>query len=110
MTIYRDLRVEMVTTWAAFTEAAYLVGRYGGWDTQNRLWHFVRRGQLSFAQVQEPARVAELMAKFRDLPMDLADATLVAVAEQDGHRRVFTLDSDFYMYRLADGRALKVLS
>jgi predicted nucleic acid-binding protein len=32
--------------------------------------------------------------------MDLADATLVALAEEEGHRRIFTLDSDFHVYRL----------
>jgi predicted nucleic acid-binding protein len=32
--------------------------------------------------------------------MDLADATLVAYAEEHGHRIVFTLDSDFGVYRL----------
>jgi predicted nucleic acid-binding protein len=45
-------------------------------------------------------RSVELMAKYGDLPMDLADATLVAVAEERGIRRVFTLDSDFQVYRL----------
>jgi len=32
--------------------------------------------------------------------MDLADATLVAFAEEHGHRRIFTLDSDFHVYRI----------
>jgi predicted nucleic acid-binding protein len=38
--------------------------------------------------------------------MDLADASLVAAAERLGLRRIFTLDSDFYIYRLLDGSAL----
>ncbi|MFI5266525.1 MAG: hypothetical protein ACHQ7M_04020 [Chloroflexota bacterium] len=41
--------------------------------------------------------------------MDLADATLVALAEQDGHRRIFTLDSDFFVHRPATGRTLEVI-
>ncbi len=32
--------------------------------------------------------------------MDLADATLVALAEERGDRRIFTLDTDFHIYRL----------
>ena len=40
------------------------------------------------------------MERYADLPMDLADATLVAVAEEGGIDRVFTLDSDFRVYRL----------
>jgi len=40
-------------------------------------------------------RAAYLMDKYSDTPMDLADATLRALAEDQGHRRIFTLDSDF---------------
>lgn len=36
-----------------------------------------------------------LMEKYRDTPMDLADASLVALAETRGLKRIFTLDSDF---------------
>ena len=47
-------------------------------------------------------RVRELMRKYRDLPMDVADAALVAVAEREGITRVFTLDRrDFEVYRPA---------
>ena len=45
-------------------------------------------------------RSAALMAKYADRPMDLADATLVALAEERGERRIFTLDSDFRIYRI----------
>jgi hypothetical protein len=41
-----------------------------------------------------------LMAQYQNVPMDLADASLVAVAESIRSKRIFTLDSDFYVYRL----------
>ena len=40
-----------------------------------------------------------LMEKYRDTPMDLGDASLVALAEDRGIRRIFTLDDDFLVYR-----------
>lgn len=40
------------------------------------------------------------MDKYQDVPMDLADATLVALAEERNWRRIFTLDSDFAVYKL----------
>ncbi len=40
------------------------------------------------------------MAKHADLPMDLADATLVALADERADRLILTLDSDFSIYRL----------
>jgi len=41
--------------------------------------------------------------------MDLGDAALVAVAETLGDRTVFTLDSDFRIYRLADGGTFNIV-
>jgi hypothetical protein len=53
--------------------------------------------------------MAVLMEKYRDTPMDLADASLIAVAESRSLRQVFAIDGDFYVYRLADGSALEVV-
>jgi uncharacterized protein len=45
-------------------------------------------------------RMRELMWKYRGLPMDLADAALVRIAEREKIRRVFTIDRhDFEIYR-----------
>jgi len=49
------------------------------------------------------------MEKYRDTPMDLADASLVAAAETSGLNRVFTLDSDFRVYRLKDTTPFEVV-
>ncbi len=59
--------------------------------------------------VNEIARMAELMRKYHDKPMDLADASIVATAEYMCMRLIFTLDSDFYIYRLKNGSALEVI-
>jgi len=53
--------------------------------------------------------VNRLMDRYQDHPMDLADATLVAVADFRGWRQVFTVDTDFFAYRLRDGSSLDVL-
>ena len=50
-----------------------------------------------------------LMAQYQDVPMDLADASLVAAAEEQNLRVVFTLDSDFLIYRLAHGGTFTVV-
>lgn len=47
------------------------------------------------------ARIAQLLPKYSDLPMDFADASLVALAERIGTRRISTFDSDFDVYRTA---------
>ena len=58
---------------------------------------------------QETTRILRLIEQYQDHPMDLADASLVALAEAEGHTRIFSIDEDFYIYRLADGTALEVL-
>lgn len=55
-------------------------------------------------------RIRELMTRYRDVPMDFADASLVALAESMGEKRVFTLDNDFYAYRLYDSEPFDVIA
>jgi hypothetical protein len=50
-----------------------------------------------------------LMEQYRDLPMDLADASLVAIAEERRLDRIFTLDADFHVYRLPRGRGFTIV-
>jgi predicted nucleic acid-binding protein len=93
----------MLTTWPAFTEAMYLLGEAGGWLAQDALWGLVERGDIEIAELapQQHDRMRVLMEKYRDRPMDLADASLVMVAEMRGLRDIFTLDhADFRVYRL----------
>ena len=101
----------LVTTWPCFTEAMYLVFQAGGYPAQAELWRWRTAGRLSLHDLtgNEVDRMAALMDKYKDRPMDLADASLVAAVERLGMRRIFTLDSDFYIYRLADGSALECI-
>lgn len=92
----------LVTTWPAFTEAMYLLARAGGIKAQRALWRLVHTDRLVIADLSRSAveRSARLMDEYADRSMDLADATLVAFAEEQGHRAIFTLDADFHVYRL----------
>jgi hypothetical protein len=106
-----DLALPLVTTWPAFTEAMYLLARAGGIRAQRALWRLVQTGRLVVADLSAAAldRSARLMDQYADRPMDLADATLVAFAEEHGHRRIFTLDSDFHIYRLRGRQRFEVI-
>jgi uncharacterized protein len=100
------LRLPLLTAWPAFTEAMYLIGRAGGWTGQKALWQLVHRDDLVIAPTSKRAteRAARLMEKYADRPMDLADATLVALAEERQITRIFTLDADFHVYRVGRRR------
>ena len=101
----------MLTTWVCFAEAMYLLGEVGGYRYQAALWNLKGAGRLALHTLtpSETDRMAALMEEYQDRPMDLADASLLAVAESRSLRRVFTVDSDFYVYRLADGSVLEVV-
>lgn len=77
------LPAPLITTWSCFTEAMYLLGRYGGWFAQQELWNYVADEilVLHLNGEQEQAKMKILMEKYHDIPMDLADASLVATAE-----------------------------
>lgn len=105
------LALPLVTTWPAFTEAMYLLGQAGGRAGQRALWSLVHTGRLLLADLSTKAiaRSAQLMDKYADRPMDLADATLVALAEEQGHRKIFSLDSDFHVNRIRDRQRFDVV-
>jgi predicted nucleic acid-binding protein len=106
-----QITMPLVTTWPAFTEAMYLLGEAGGWMGQQALWALVERADLQIAELSTAAvgRMRALMERYRDLPMDLADASLVALAEERDLDRVFTLDNDFRVYRLPRRRAFTIV-
>lgn len=105
------VRLPLVTTWPAFTEAMYLLGRASDWRAQKALWRLAQRGDLLVAAPSDAAnvRAAILMEKYADRPMDLADATLVALAEERDDNRIFTLDADFHVYRFKGRRRFETL-
>lgn len=90
----------LVTVWPVVTEAMYMLRAY--WQAQDALWEMIDTGAVEILVLgkDDVARMRELMRKYRDLPMDLADAALVRVAERERLRRIFTLDRrDFQIYR-----------
>jgi predicted nucleic acid-binding protein len=90
------------TTWHCLTEAMYLLGRESGFAAQDGLWSYVADDLVGIhpqAAEQWP-RMRELMRRYHDTPMDLADASLVAAAETLAERRIFTFDRHFRAYRV----------
>ena len=96
----KAIRDPLITVWPAFTEAMYLLGF--SWRAQSALWEIVEGEGIALASLgrEDAPRMHVLMRKYRDLPMDLADAALVRVAEREKLPRIFTLDRrHFRVYR-----------
>jgi hypothetical protein len=106
----QKLRDPLITVWPAFTEAMYLLR--GSWLGQKALWSRLETDALALAALDESdaPRMRELMEKYRDTPMDLADAALVRVAERDSLIRIFTLDrTHFEIYRPGRRRRFSIV-
>ncbi len=99
-----------VTTWPVLTQACHLLlARLGG-NFAEQLMADVAEGGLSVWSPAAPAiaELSPLMHKYAALPMDLADASLVLLAQHLGHGRILTTDErDFSAYRWKSRKPFK---
>lgn len=103
----------LVTTWPVLTEVCALLARRVG---NPAALDFLRWGQRGGFTLDAPdenvldealANVLQISERFRDLPFDLADASVAEAAARLGLNHVLTVDSDFDVYRNAKGKALR---
>lgn len=102
---------ELLTTWPCVTESSYLLA------PRNHLallgWLHQGGARLVHAETHELGDWIVWMQRYSDQGkalMDLADASLVWLAQKEGVHRILTEDKrDFYRYRLPDGRAFEIL-
>jgi hypothetical protein len=101
---FKEFRGHLFTTEPVLTEVLYLLGPFI--KAQKAGIEFILKGgAMLVPQSQESlSRGLELIEKYKDTPMDFADATLVVLAEEMGITEIFTLDvKGFNTYRI-DGR------
>lgn len=108
--LFEKIKAPLITTPAVLTEVFYLLSF--SWHTQSALWKFIIQDNLSIYNLDKNLLKIchELMNKYHDLPMDFADASLIAVAEVENISTIFTLDhKDFKVSRTKSGRQFKLL-
>jgi len=100
---FRDL----VTSWSAVAEASHILPIHLGPALLG--WLSAPRWRILGMEKGVP-RLRDLMLKYADRPMDLADASMIWAAEQTGIRRILTTDrTDFEIYRTRSGQRLEIL-
>jgi predicted nucleic acid-binding protein len=98
----KSLQDDLITTWPVMTETCHLLLTRLHPSAQLR---FIDKAHQGWFQVfpltqQHMGRVHALMSRYLDLPMDLADASLVILAEELGHGNILSTDQrDFQTYR-----------
>ena len=85
---------QFITTWCVVTETCYLLQKRVGIDAPKIFIHKISTGKLQVfdLKIKHCQRIEELMQKYRDLPMDLADASLVILAEELGSGQILSVD------------------
>lgn len=100
----------VVSTEAVLTEATHLLAGVAGGRASCVEFFLAGGAVLVPSSTASLRRARALLEKYADLPMDFADATLVALAEELDTTQVFTTDrTDFSVYRLADRRPFQIL-
>ena len=104
--LFSTFEGQLLTTEPVLTETVYLLGP--SVKAQRNGIDFILKGGATLVpqSVASLTRASALMKKYSDIPMDLADATLVVLAEDTGIREVLTLDiRGFNAYRTKDRKA-----
>ena len=105
---WKRLSPPLLTCEPVLTEAAFLLKREGG-DT-DALFALLERGviRIALSLQDEQSDLRALMHRYRNRPMSLADACLVRLSEIHSDAEVFTLDSDFRIYRRHGNKVIPV--
>ena len=101
--LFRDFPGAMMTTWPVLTEASHLLPDH----LRVGLMRWVAAGALAIHEMPASAaeEIADLMEKYNDRPMDLADASLVWLGSHCGVIQIATIDlDDFSVYRTHKNR------
>jgi predicted nucleic acid-binding protein len=107
--VVSDIVGPLVTCEAVIAEACYLLRRTHG--APEAVIKNVANGvfQTPVRLVDRAAYIERLLKKYRDVPMDLADACLVDLADQIDSGQILTLDSDFDIYRWRSRRKFELM-
>ena len=108
-TAVRDLEAPLVTCEAVIAEACYLLRNLRG--APEAVIENVAAAifQIPFHLSQETTGVRQILRKYRDREIDLADACLIRLAEQMETAEILTLDKDFEVYRWGRNKPFRLL-
>ena len=98
---FPSLRLPLATSGAVLAEVFHLLGRRR--FEADETWRFLRSGAVTILPITDAdaSDLERTMIKYRDRPMDFADATLVRLAERETLVTIFTIDhDDFETYRI----------
>lgn len=105
----KTVKDSLITTWPVITEAMYLLDF--SLRAQELCWEFIASGALEIDSHSgdDAEELKNLMRKYADLPMSLADAGLMLTTKKRKITTIFTLDKHFTIYKPAHVSAFKII-
>lgn len=87
------------TTWPVLTETSHMLDF--SQKAQMNLLEWINRGGVQLVNLSEKhvSQIISYSQKFTDVPMDLADASLMVASDIIQSNKIVSIDSDFYIYR-----------
>lgn len=95
----KEYKGTLSTSWPVITEVSHMLDFNIQTQIDFLLW--IQLGAVNIENIsnEDIIRIIELSKKYSDVPMDLADASLVVLSEKLNIKEIITIDSDYYIYR-----------
>ena len=105
----KDFSGKLISTWPVLTEVCYMLDFNK--ETQLDFLDWIIQGGIQVYNIEQwqLSRIRHTMETYADLPADLADCTLMEVAEMERLNSIITLYRDFSIYKLENGQFLQNL-
>jgi predicted nucleic acid-binding protein len=105
----REMEAPLITCEAVLAESCYLLRNLPG--APETVIENVAAGifQVPFQLSREAVAVKQVLRKYRDRKIDLADACLICLADEFGTADILTLDKDFEVYRWSRSKPFRIL-
>ena len=105
----KQFKGNLVTTWPVITEVTHLLSF--NVNVQIDFLEWLKREAITITNLENSHldRIIQLSKKYSDVPMDLADSSLIIIAELTDIHDIITIDSDYYIYKTKSKKSLNNL-
>ncbi|HHD82466.1 MAG TPA: PIN domain-containing protein [Campylobacterales bacterium] len=99
LTFFKAYKGEFITTWAVVTEVTHMLDF--NLNVQLDFLKWLELGAIKIYEINQSdlSEIIPMMSKYTNVPMDLADSTLMFVAHKEHIKDIVSIDSDFDIYR-----------
>ena len=97
---------QLITSWPVITEVTHLLSF--NVNVQIDFLEWLKREAVAIVNLENIhlERIIQLSKKYSDVPMDLADSSLIVIAELTNITDIITIDSDYYIYKTKNKKSL----